>query len=138
MSHLYVNFLAVLVAALASFALGALWYSPALFAKQWMKAHGLTQAKVKAMQKDAAKAYGVTFACQLVLAYALAVLISMLHVVALLTGLKLGILCWVGFAATLGLMAHMYSGKALAAWLIDAGYQLIYILLMAAILTAWH
>lgn len=35
-------------------------------------------------------------------------------------------------------MAHMYSGKVLAAWLIDAGYQLIYFILMVVILTAWH
>lgn len=93
MSHLYGNFLAVLVAALASFALGALWYSPLLFTKQWMKAHGLTQPKLKAMQTQAAKTYGITFASQLLLAYTLAVLIGMLHVETLVTGIKLGILC---------------------------------------------
>lgn len=138
MSHLHVNFLAVLVAALLSFALGALWYSPALFAKQWVKANGLSPAKVKAMQKNATRAYAITLGCQLVLAFALTVLLNIAHISALLAGIKLGLLCWLGFAATLGLAAHAYSGKPIAVWLIDAGYQFIYMVLMAAILTAWH
>ena len=37
--HPYVNLLAVVVAALAAWILGALWYSPLLFAKAWVKAH---------------------------------------------------------------------------------------------------
>lgn len=32
-----INYLAVLVAALANFFLGALWYSPVMFAKPWSK-----------------------------------------------------------------------------------------------------
>lgn len=138
MAHLHVNFLAVLVAALVTFALGALWYSPFLFARQWMKAHGLTQAKLKAMRKDAAKAYGVSLGCYLVMAFALAVLLNITHITAFAAGIKLGILCWVGFAATVGLTGHMFSGKPIAAWLIDTGYQLIYLALMAGILTAWR
>ena len=36
MPAIQVNVLAVLVAAVLSIALGAVWYSPALFARQWM------------------------------------------------------------------------------------------------------
>jgi len=36
------NWLAVLVAALAYFAIGALWYAPPLFGKAWMAAGGMT------------------------------------------------------------------------------------------------
>ena len=36
----YINFLAVIVAALAAFGLGAVWYSPLLFAKQWVAFNG--------------------------------------------------------------------------------------------------
>ena len=38
-----INWLAVTAAAVAMFALGALWYSPALFAKQWAKAAGVSR-----------------------------------------------------------------------------------------------
>ncbi len=40
MSLADVNLLAVGVATLLAFALGALWYSPVLFARQWTAAHG--------------------------------------------------------------------------------------------------
>ena len=36
-----VNWLAVLVAAVAMFGLGAVWYSPVLFLNPWVKAAGL-------------------------------------------------------------------------------------------------
>jgi hypothetical protein len=38
-----VNWLAVIVAAIAMFGLGAVWYSPALFVKQWAKAAGVNR-----------------------------------------------------------------------------------------------
>src|SRR5256885_16799024 len=46
-----VNLLAVLVAAVLTIALGAVWYSPVLFAKQWMHAHGYTPEKVEEMKR---------------------------------------------------------------------------------------
>jgi hypothetical protein len=36
-----VNFLAVFVAALSSFVIGGVWYSPIMFAKPWMEENGL-------------------------------------------------------------------------------------------------
>ena len=38
-----VNWLAVIVAAIAMFGLGAIWYSPVLFVKQWAKAAGINR-----------------------------------------------------------------------------------------------
>src|SRR5256886_10274571 len=68
-----VNILAVLVAALATFVLGAVWYSPVLFAKQWMQAHGYTPEQLEAMKRrGVARAYAVSALCYLVMAYALA------------------------------------------------------------------
>ncbi len=46
-----VNKIAVLVAALATFILGAFWYSPLLFARQWMQAQGYTPEKLEQMKK---------------------------------------------------------------------------------------
>lgn len=133
-----INIWAVLVAAVVAFLIGALWYSPLLFAKQWMKAHGHTPKKLKAMQAEAKRAYGVSFLCQIVLAAVMALLVAMIHMSSALAGIKLGLVCWLGFAATLGLMANMYSDKPIKAYLIDAGYQLVYFLVMGAILGAWH
>jgi len=53
-------------------------------------------------------------------------------------GLWLGFLLWIGFAATIGLTANMFSDNPLAVWVIDAGYQLAYLLLMGVIVAVWR
>lgn len=134
----YIDFLAVTVAAVVAFALGAVWYSPLLFAKQWMAFNGYGPEHVKAMQANAKRTYGVSFVCQLVIATALALLLAITHITALSAGIKLALVCWLGFALSLGLIANVYSDKPLKAFLLDAGYQLVYFVAMALILVFWH
>lgn len=133
-----INFLAVLVAAVVTFVIGALWYSPLLFAKPWMKAHGHTPGKLEEMQKSAGRAYLVSFLAYLVMGAVMAKLVSMTNTASAGGGLVLGFLCWLGFAATIGLTANMFSEKPFSAYLIDAGYQLVYLLVMGALLAVWR
>jgi hypothetical protein len=136
--HVHINYLAVVVATVAAFALGGLWYSPLLFARMWVNAHGYTEEQVKAMQKSAGKAYGVSLICQFLIALAIAVLAGYLHLEHLVQGFKLSLLAWVGFAFPLGLMANMFTEKRITVFVIDTGYQLVYLLIMGAIITAWQ
>lgn len=138
MPHVHINYLAVVVATVAAFALGGIWYSPLLFAKMWVNAHGYTEEQVKAMQKSAGKAYGVSLVCQWLIALAIAVLVGYLHLEHLPQGLKLGALSWIGFAFPLGLMANMFTEKKIAVFFIDTGYQLVYLLIMGVIITVWQ
>jgi len=133
-----IHWLPVIVSAVAVFAIGALWYSPVLFGKAWVKAHGHTPAKIEAMRASMGRAYGVSFACYVVMAIAMAMLIKRMDVFYVRGGVKLGALIGVGFAATIGLTANMFSEKPLATWLIDAGYQIVYLMVMGAILVAWR
>jgi|CXWL01.1.fsa_nt_gi hypothetical protein len=132
------NYLAVLMAAVAAFVIGGLWYSPLLFAKAWVKAHAYSPEQVAAMQAAAPKAYSVTLVCQLAIAAAMGVIVYYMRLVRAEQGVQLGLLAWGGFAAPLGLVGHVYSGKRLAAWLIDAGYQLTYLVAMGVILAVWR
>ena len=138
MPHVQINFLAVIVSAAVALAIGALWYSPLLFAKHWMRAHGYTEESVKEMQKGTAKAYAISILCHVLIALAIAVLVSYLNLWVYFKGLKLGLLIWAGFALPLGLMANTFSDKKLTAFAIDAGYQLVYLLIMGAIITVWR
>jgi uncharacterized protein YneF (UPF0154 family) len=138
MPHVHINYLAVVAAAVAAFAIGGLWYSPLLFAKQWVKAHGFTEERVKEMQKGAGKAYSVSIVCQLLIALAIAVLVGYLHLVLCVQGLKLALLIWAGFAFPLGLMATMFTDKRITVFCIDTGYQLVYLLIMGSIVTVWQ
>lgn len=132
------NYLAVLTAAVAAFALGALWYSPALFAKAWVRAHGYSPADLERMQQGAARAYAVTLLCDLLLAAGLGILVSYLGLSRAEQGCQLGLLAWGGFALPLGLMAHVFSAKRPAAFMIDAAYQLVFLAVMGTILAVWR
>ena len=50
----------------------------------------------------------------------------------------LGALVWLGFFATLGMTANLYSERPLSIYLIDAGYQLVYLVVMGIIIAAWR
>ena len=131
------NYFAVVAAAAATYVLGALWYSPLLFAKAWLKAHGYSNEKIKEMQKGAGKAYAGSFFCWWVMAYVLAMLLSLAGMHGVQSGVHLGALCWLGFAATTGLAANLFSDKPISAFVVDSGYQLVSLLIMGAILGAW-
>src|SRR2546427_11270137 len=134
-----INILAVLVAAVLTFVLGAVWYSPVLFAKQWMAAQGYTPEKLDEMKrKGVTRAYAVSVLCYLVTAYVMALLASYTNSTTLAQGLWLGFLSWLGFAPPGGVTAHMVSEKAIAAWVLDAGYQPSSLVLMAVPLAVWR
>ena len=135
MPELQINYLAVGVAALATIFIGAFWYSPLLFGDLWAKAHGYSEEQLREM---ASRAFIVSLFCYLVMAFILAVLVSYTGVSTARQGAFLGLLVWIGFLATLGLTAHMFSGKPLSIYLIDAGYQLVYAMVMGVILAAWR
>src|SRR5947209_9229078 len=86
-----VNIAAILVAALLTFVLGAFWYSPVLFARQWMQAQGYTPEKVQEMKKKGmTRAYAVSALCYVVTAYVVALLAGYTNSTTLAQG------CWVG------------------------------------------
>jgi hypothetical protein len=133
-----VNYLAILVSALAVFVIGMVWYSPLLFARQWMTANGYGPEKLEAMKRGMGRTYSITFICYLVMGFVMALLIAQTGAATGLEGAELGGVLWLGFAATIGLTANLYSDKPLAAYFIDAGYQLAFMLAMGAILAAWR
>lgn len=133
-----INYLAVLVAGVATWIIGALWYSPVLFAKPWMAAHGYTPEKMQGMKAGMMRAFIGSFICYLITAAVLAVLMAMTGSVGIGAGIKLGVLCWVGFSAALFLTQNLYSDKPLTVFLIDTGYHLVFLIVMGAILSAWR
>lgn len=132
-----VNYLAVVVAAVASMVVGFLWYSPMLFAKPWMKLSKLDEKKMKAAQKDMPKTYGISFIAALITAYVIAVLLNSMLISSISEGLMLGGFVWVGFIATTMVTGVLFQGMSWGLFFINSGYQLASILAMSAILTLW-
>jgi len=132
------NYLAILVAAVVAFLIGGLWYSPLLFAKQWMAAHAHTPEDVAKLKADAPRAYAISLVAFLVMAAILQLVLNHLGAQNWRAGVLWAAHIWLGFAATIGLMANVYSGKKFSVFVIDTGYQLVYLIAMGAILGAWH
>lgn len=134
-----INYLAVLVAALASIVLGSLWYSPVLFGKEWMKLSKITEKDVAAAKKKGGmwKYYLGAFVASLVTAYILAHFVDYAGATTIIGGLQLGFWVWLGFIVTTLLSSVLWEGKPVKLYLISIGYYLVLFLLMGALLAAW-
>src|SRR5216684_1479714 len=136
-----VNLLSVLVAALAAMALGFLWYSPALFAKPWMREMGYDpndKTKIQEMQKSAGPAYGGSFLASMVSAFTLALFLHWTHAEGLHYGLMVGFHVWLGFVATVQFTGALFMKQSMKLFAINTGFQLVCYLVMGAILAVWQ
>lgn len=130
----------VLIAALAAFAVGGAWYSPALFANAWMSGHGYSPDKIVAMRatNPPARTMGLTLAALLVMASVLELLMVWLRIVGIKPGIGLAVLIWAGFAATVTMISNVFSDKPIRVYLIDSGYQLVALAIMGGVLGGWR
>jgi hypothetical protein len=129
-----VNWLAVVVATIAAFLLGGLWYSKVLFGSAWMQEVGLTEEAVN--NANMAKTFGGTIVLQILAATALSAFFGADDT--WLSGLQTGI--WVGlfWLATAYGVTYLFEQRSLRLFLINAGYYVVLYAIMGTILGAWH
>jgi Protein of unknown function (DUF1761) len=135
------NYVAILVAAIAAMVVGFLWYSPLLFAKAWVREMGYDlsdKAKMQEMQKSAGPAYASSFAASLLSAFTLALVFHGMHVENMHLALMLSFHVWLGFVATVQLTGAMFMRQSMKLFAINTGYQLVCYLAMGAILVLWR
>ena len=127
------NYLAIFVAALSTFLIGGVWYSPILFAKAWMEENKFTEDDLKSGQ---AKIFGTSFVLALIMAFNLAAFIGTESDVTF--GLIAGFLAgfgWVGLAMG---VTYLFDRKSFRHWAIDAGYHAVSFTVMGGIVGVWH
>lgn len=129
-----VNYVAVVVAAIVSIAIGFGWYSMPVFGKPWMKMAGLTKEALEKAKKEMGPKYAVMIAGSLVMAYVLAALVEFLGSQSAIGGAKVGALAWVGFIATVGLNSFVFESKPFQLYLINVAYYLVSLVVMGSIL----
>ncbi|HEX4594500.1 MAG TPA: DUF1761 domain-containing protein [Bryobacteraceae bacterium] len=134
MREIHFHFVPMLIATVAKMALGALWYSNALFFKPWTRMSGITEDQVK---QGLPKALVADLIGSFLMALALYHTIRWAEAHALLEGLFIGFLSWLGFVAFVSISVVTYERKPVKLYLLNAGYQLVSMLVMAAILTVW-
>jgi hypothetical protein len=133
-----VNYIGVLLAAVASMVVGFVWYSPLLFANPWVKLMGHSMESMKAKQKEMGKTYAISFVVSLVTAYVLAHVMGLSRNFfgydAMTTGLTTAFWMWLGFVAPVQLTDVLFGGKKLQLFGINTGYQLVALLAMGIVL----
>ena len=136
-----VNYIAILVAAIASMAVGFVWYG-VLFKKKWMVLMGFTPESIKSMKMSANMAYTIQFAASLVMAYVLAHVIvlssSFFGNPALSIGLTSAFFMWLGFVAPVSLSIVLWENKSWHLRAINASHYLAVLLVMGVILALWQ
>jgi hypothetical protein len=131
-----VNFIAVIIAAIVNMALGYAWYGP-LFGKQWMKLTGRTKEDIEKGKKDMPMVMGTMFVGALVMAYVLAVFISLTNSTGAVAGAMIGFWAWLGFVATTMLQDVLYEKKNKNLAAINMGYNLTALVLNGAIIASF-
>lgn len=134
----YASYLAVLVAAVASFLLGWLWYSRALFGNAWVKASGFTKADMeKAKKKGMTTSMIFGLIAQFVMAWVLGGFIVTMGLSGVAGGVCAAFMAWLGFVATIGLGTVLWEGKPMRLFWINSLHWLVALLIQGAIIGAW-
>lgn len=126
-----INWLAVVVATLSTFVLGAIWYGP-VFGKVWMKENGFTEEDLK--DANMGKIYGTAFVLEFIMATNLA---FFLHDTTLHESIFYAFLTGFGWVAMAMGVNYLFSRNSLKLWFIDSFYFVISFVIMGAILGAW-
>ena len=134
-----VNYLAVLVSAIASMVVGSIWYGP-LFGKKFMREMGMdswTSEKQAAMKKKMIPSYVLQFVASCVMFYILAGLIASFGHTTFGGGMMTAFIMWIGFVVPIKLGDAIWGGKASLFWL-SIGNMLVTLLVAGAIIGVWR
>ncbi|OGH02616.1 MAG: hypothetical protein A2798_03180 [Candidatus Levybacteria bacterium RIFCSPHIGHO2_01_FULL_37_17] len=139
-----VNYIALLLAAVAQMVIGFAWYGP-LFGKMWQKLKGFdskSKEEMAEMQKKMMPYYAVTYVVSLITAYVLAHVMflsqNFFNYEPLTTGLMTAFWMWLGFILPIHLGNTIFSEKK--DWKLfglDAAYWLVSLLAMGLVLGFW-
>jgi hypothetical protein len=128
------NWLAVIVAAVATFVIGGLWYSPVLFASRWAKLNQLSQDDLN--KGNPRVIFGASFAFALVAAVSLAMFLGPSADPGF--GTLAGFLVGATWVATSFGTTFLFERRPLGLLAIDAGYHVVTFTLMGLILGVWR
>jgi hypothetical protein len=132
-SHL--PWLAILVAGLAYFALGAIWYS-FLFRNAWIKSTGVNVNDPN-MKKGVAATFLTSLVMMIITAFGIALFLSKIGPSSWMTGAKVGLVAGICFAATSVSISYLYEKRPTMLYIINCGYNIVGCVIIGIILSVW-
>ena len=132
-----VNYLAVLVAAIAYFALGAIWYIPPVMGNAWQRAGGI---EIPEGEGPNPILFVGTIVAYVVAGLATAVLAVGSGTDTAAEGALLGLVVGVGYAFSAAAVSALYDRKPqpMAWWLINGIFNVIGLVVVAIIVSVWR
>jgi hypothetical protein len=130
-----INHIAVWVAGILHFVLGAAWYST--LSQAWLAGIGKTQAQLTSENGGSPAPYIIGLAAAVVVAYGLAWLLPRLDARSAAAGAKAGIVLALVFIGSTMAMNYGFEQRPLTLWLINAGYMTVGMAIMGAIVGGW-
>jgi hypothetical protein len=127
------NWLAILVAAIAWFAFSAVWYSIPPLSKAWMAAAKVTPGEGPPL----AMILIPTFIGYFVTTVVIALLVNGVDADELADGIALGVALGLGFGVVGAFVNQLYEQKGRSYWLINGVNAIIAYVIVAVILTLW-
>jgi hypothetical protein len=126
-----INYLAVVIAALAGFGFGAVYYMS--LAQPWLNATGLTQSELSRSKTP----FLIAIAANLIMAWVLAGLIAHMGPPTVRSGIISGAFCWLGFVVTSLSVNYAFSNRKPMLIVIDGAHWLGVLLIMGAVIGAF-
>jgi hypothetical protein len=127
--------LAVLVAAVLHWLLGAAWFTT--LKQQWLAGLGRTSEQMMATGQPAWLPHVVTLIANFAMAYVIGWVILATGPQTLVRGLQIAAVLWVGVAASVFATEFVFEVRSLEFFCVAAGYPLIGMLIMGTVLGAW-
>jgi drug/metabolite transporter (DMT)-like permease len=127
------NYFAIIAAAISTFVIGGLWYSPVVFGKAWMRENGFKEEDMK--KGNMVKIFGLAFILGLIAAVNLAMFMGPENDPTM--GALWGFLAGAGWVATFVGTHYLFERKSFTLFLINAGYSIVALTIMGVIIAAW-
>lgn len=135
MENFYINHIAVLVCAVMSLVIGAVWWSPVLFADAWKKENDLTDEQIA--KGNPLKTFGLTFLLAWLMSYNLAFFLGAPGTT-WQWGIIAGLLAGVGWVVAMFIVIALFEQRSWKYMAINCGYITVYFAIIGFILGIWR
>ncbi|HLY41093.1 MAG TPA: DUF1761 domain-containing protein [Terracidiphilus sp.] len=135
MNELHLRLWPIVVSALILWFLGALWYSPVLFAKPWIAIVGRKEGE---KPKGVAVGMVSSFIGDMLLALVLMHFVYWSGTTSFAGGAFIGFITWIGFVLAPLFPQHIYEDRPFTYFAINGGYWLLGLLIVGGLIAVWR
>ena len=129
------NYLAIAVAAVASFLFEAFWYS--MFLDTWIQGIGRSREWLMNQGVSPYWQYLTAIVCAALIATAISCVTQLTGPQTAVRGMRVAALLWLGFVLTTWATEYVFELRAISLFAINTGFWLIGMVLMGAIVGGW-